>query len=853
MKRISNKKNKKKMTVKAGTTALAVVMAAAGGAVYCLSPAATAVTGGTIEQNNAAGAKSPEKVLKDIIRDAADTSSKSSDMTNGKEETVYLIANASGKTTQTIVSDWLKNGSGKSEISDTSNLTDIENVKGNEKFTQNGDQLTWQAEGNDIYYQGKTEEESPIQVKVTYYLDGKEISPEQLAGKSGKVKIRLDYTNKAKKTVKEKGKDYDVYVPFTVISGLLLDNDKFSNIEVENGKAISNGSRSAVIGYAFPGLEKSLDVTDEDFKKDIDIPDYVEVTADVKDFSLDMTMTCAMPDIMSDLNFDKTLDTSELDDVVDDLSDASGKLADGASALYKGAGKVSDGAEKLSAGTGTLANGTSALQSGAGTLRNGTKSLDSGASKLASGTAELSSGAGKFSKGTQSLRSGISAYTSGVTKLKKGIETLKSKTSSLPKGVKELAEGATKVQGYFEGEDGLVKGAGKLDSGVNSLYKNLSGGATEAEQKKAYQAAAAQVNTAENKKAVKNQVDSSVSKAMASAVSELTSDQTGSEIAAGVKQGYSQAFSSSEYKQTVAAVKKSLMSNAGLTEAQADAAVAAMQKVDQGTVDKASDQVAAGITASIKKKASSASIDTDPIAEKLMSTLADTAGKSAAGAVDSTKKSVAAGIKSGGLVEGTAKLSKGIDQLYQEGIQPLSGGLKELNQSAPALMSGINQLNSGAGELTGNNRKLNSGADTLAGSAKQLAGGAEKVNTGVITLKNGTGKLDTGALSLFKGASKLNQGTVTLKKGAASLASGSRQVTDGAGKLSKNLTKLDQEGIKKLVDSYNGDVKELVNHMEAVRDAGEAYKTFTRLSNHMDGKVKFIIRTDSVTTDSDNN
>ena len=182
MKRISNKKNKKKMTVKAGTTALAVVMAAAGGAVYCLSPAATAVTRGTIEENNAAGAKTPEKVLKDIIKDAADTSSKSSDMTNGKEETVYLIANASGKTTQTIVSDWLKNGSGKSEISDTSNLTGIENVKGNEKFTRNGDQLTWQAEGNDIYYQGKTDEESPIQVKVTYYLDGKEISPEQLAG-----------------------------------------------------------------------------------------------------------------------------------------------------------------------------------------------------------------------------------------------------------------------------------------------------------------------------------------------------------------------------------------------------------------------------------------------------------------------------------------------------------------------------------------------------------------------------------------------------------------------------------------------------------------------------------------------
>lgn len=130
-----------------------------------------------------------------------------------KDESVYLISDANGNVNKTIVVDHLKNKDKKDTLEDASNLSDIENVKGKEKFTQSGDKLTWQAGGKDIYYQGTATEKPPVTQKVTYYLDGKEISPEDLAGKSGKVKIRFDYTNTTSYTETVNGEKQTVSVP----------------------------------------------------------------------------------------------------------------------------------------------------------------------------------------------------------------------------------------------------------------------------------------------------------------------------------------------------------------------------------------------------------------------------------------------------------------------------------------------------------------------------------------------------------------------------------------------------------------------------------------------------------------
>ena len=192
-----------------------------------------------------------------------------------KDQTVYVNADEKGNTDNIIVSNWLKNVSGDSSLTDTTSLKDIQNVKGDETFTQNNDgTITWAADGNDIYYQGTTDAKLPISVKLTYYLDGKEISPTELAGKSGKVKIRIDYENHSQQTMTVNGKQESIHTPFLMVTGMILPTDTFSNVEVTNGKVISEGKNQMVMGIGLPGLADSLKLSDlEDFDE-LEIPGY---------------------------------------------------------------------------------------------------------------------------------------------------------------------------------------------------------------------------------------------------------------------------------------------------------------------------------------------------------------------------------------------------------------------------------------------------------------------------------------------------------------------------------------------------------------------------------------------------
>ena len=193
-----------------------------------------------------------------------------SDNSVQKEETVYVNTTAAGDVTDVTVSDWLKNSgdSSESEIKDTSDLTDIKNVKGDETFTQDGDNLTWSTDGKDIYYQGKTDKELPVSVSIKYYLDGKEISPDDLAGKTGHLKMEVTYTNTSKTTKKVNGKNAEIYSPFVMVTGMILSTDNFANVTVDNGKVISDGSRNIVVGLGMPGMKDSLDL-DSDLADEI--------------------------------------------------------------------------------------------------------------------------------------------------------------------------------------------------------------------------------------------------------------------------------------------------------------------------------------------------------------------------------------------------------------------------------------------------------------------------------------------------------------------------------------------------------------------------------------------------------
>ena len=213
-------------------------------------------------------------------------------MNTDKEETVYVIADSQGKTKEVVVSEWLKNLEGSSTIEDATNLTDIKNVKGDESYKNSGSGIVLESNGSDIYYQGKSNEELPVSVKVTYYLDGKQISPDDLLGKSGKVKIRYDYTNNSSTSVKIDNENSEVYTPFVMATGLMLPTDTFKNVTVSNGEVLSEGNNIVAFGVAMPGLADSLAIDDmENISVDLDITDYFEVTADVEDFSLGMSVT----------------------------------------------------------------------------------------------------------------------------------------------------------------------------------------------------------------------------------------------------------------------------------------------------------------------------------------------------------------------------------------------------------------------------------------------------------------------------------------------------------------------------------------------------------------------------------
>ena len=394
-----------------------------------------------------------------------------------KEETVYVLYDSGSNIKDVIVSDWLKNTKGSDTLEDISDLTDIKNVKGDEIFTDNGGKLSWQADGNDIYYRGNSDKQLPVDVKITYLLDGAETAPENMLGKSGKVTIRYTYTNNQKTTKKINGKDIEVYVPFLMASGTILDGDKFSNVEVTNGKVISDGNRLIVLGMAVPGLSESLGLDNlEDLKDaDIQIPETVEITADVKDFETTASVTVATGELFSQINFDDTETFDELSDKIDELSKAADDLCDGTAKLYKGISDLSDGAGDLSDGIKKLYDGSSKLKSGAGDLYNGSKQLSDGAKTLYNSVGKLSGGISDAKNGSSELVNGISKVQNGSKELVNGADSLKSGISDLFGGGNVLSEGAKTLS---DGMGQLVTGTKTL----NASAKLLSDGITDAKK-----------------------------------------------------------------------------------------------------------------------------------------------------------------------------------------------------------------------------------------------------------------------------------------------------------------------------------------------------------------------------------
>lgn len=843
-------KSKYIVRVVAGVLTIALVGTGIGATAVFAEKNSTAVTA---EADSTTGSSKDADDIADKLMDSVSLKDNDAD----KDESVYLISDANGNVNKTIVVDHLKNKDKKDTLEDASNLSDIENVKGKEKFTQSGDKLTWQAGGKDIYYQGTATEEPPVTQKVTYYLDGKEISPEDLAGKSGKVKIRFDYTNTTSYTETVNGEKQTVSVPFAAVTGLVL-GDGFENIEVTNGKAEVSDSSSVVLGYALPGLKDSLGIKDKDLDGDVNIPEYMEMTADVKNFSMPAAMTFVVN--ASDYVSTDGIDTSDLDDMINDLKDASTQLQDGSKTLAEGTDTLSDGLSTLqsklgtfASGVGTLQNGLKAYTDGVSTLSGGLNTLGNSTGALVSGADKVNSGAGQLASGSATLKDGLKSYTDGASTLAAGVGNLDAGMDTLKSGTDTLSQSAPS----------LVSGVNSLSDGINTLNKALKTPMSDEEVAKYKKAAKAGVDAKLADDTNATSYNNTKKYAAEKYYNEMTSDSSVEKTVESLKANktlYNMIYSTVEaqVKQQIENAIQEYVSN-GVSREEAIKAICGQdydKYVEELSTNNTDSQLKAMAKQVLEGVAGSSKDAVGTSVADAAKTGAETGAQEAViTGINSTKENISNQInakqKSGeSLVSGATKLN--------EGAKVLAEKLPELTKGVANLKDGSSQLSAGAAKLTANNDTLNAGATALNAGASQLSAGTQSLMNSVPTLTSGIKQLVDGSNTLVannaklnSGASQLADGTNQIVSGVDQLTTGSKTLSEGAHTLADGMVQFNEEGINKILDAYNGDLKPFTDKLQAVIDAGEEYQTYSAIADGQTGSVKFIYKLASIDAKAD--
>ncbi|SHJ24632.1 autotransporter outer membrane beta-barrel domain-containing protein [Hespellia stercorisuis] len=950
-------------------------------------------------------ADTAERDLVNTIKEST-SSSKNTTAVPTKDETVYAKVDASGSVQSVTVSDQLKNVTDETKITDVSMLKDIENVKGDETFSRNSNKLTWNGDGADIVYQGTTTVSLPVGVKVMYTLDGREISADELKGKSGHLKIRYEYMNMTGSTAAN-------FTPFLMATGVVIDTDMFNNVTVKNGKISSDGDRDLVIGMGLPRVKAELGADD------LDIPDYFEMEADVTDYKAPEAVTIATNEIFNQLD---TNGFSSLDDLkasMMKLGDASRQLVEGSGTLSNGTRTLRSGADTLAAGTKTLAAGADTLLAGTSSLAEGSETLAAGNASLADGlkqmkeqTAELpaqttvlveglrtaeestsasnteglSAGAGTLDAGAGVLQSGIKTVGSGIaslnagfagtqvangapglvegsTALKDGAAKLASGAAVAAAGTSELAEGSVTLASGIQSAGTVV---GQLETGAENLGAGMGMVKTYTQMvledygyiaPAASQLAASAQNVAdeassledvsdltESAEAVKNSAGEAAGQAAAAAdsansastsvqeaqtaVDSVGNDTSGTDNALGVLYSIS---GSEEIPEDVQAAINEAIGNLESQQA-ADAATndalacasASMVNAQTGVDATAASAEALGAAAgnvqeqaaALQTLAPDVHVDAQQLSEDaavLGETMTATQqhvmalqtyetavsdGLNGDGAENPGLIAGLQGLQAGfdgedGLVNGANKITVGLNgngtaaypglkagtAAISDGLNAPGAGLKDgaatLNTGILRAADGVAQLNAGVNTGTAATDSLVAGAAKLKAGSSQLFTGVQTLDAGLVKLYAGSQQLADGSVTLVKGISaakdgadqaasgaasaadgagqvndgtaSLNTGLRTLQSGTGALVDGVQKLDDGADTLNKGMIEFDETGIQKLTKAFDGDIDGMLNKLNTMLDASKQYKSFSGISNDMDGSVKFIFISDADT------
>lgn len=769
-----------------------------------------------------------------LCAQAADRTNAASSQTEGsgeakakKEETVYVKTDASGAVKKVTVSDQLKNITDLTQIEDVSELAGIENVKGDETFEEKDGGLVWDGEQKEICYQGTTTKELPVQVDISYRLDGKEMTAEELAGKSGHLEIRYTYKNG---TAAQGG-----YTPFLMATGLILDTEKFANVTVDHGKIVSDGDRDIVIGMGVPQMKETLGT------EDLDIPEGFTVEADVTDYETVQGMTVATNSVFNELSTDQF-------DSLEDLEGSMGELQSASRQLVSGSGELKSGLDTLLAASGTLTGGIDALaaggntlMAGAGTLQNGANALDAGLGTasakvnqtLLPGVRQLDAGVGQME---ESLNAALPTLANGVSGLNQAMNTgnasagtpsLVSAAGALKDGAEQASAGAAALSGALtqvgtgvsalnSGIGAVAEQTGALKEGAAALYGVLS------QMSGSQQAAVsgeAEVTNAAGAASGTASVTYDGNAQNAGAIASLQAALGDENLSDAARENINAALSQLQTTQTV--------SGAATME---DAVIASGTATVNTTVSVQNPNVTQALGIAAQVKDGTAAVDDAMNREGGIAGSAAYLNAAVQGNGTAEQPGLAAAaeaLRAGNadLASGAAALKGGIDQVAA-GAGALDAGVNGAGGLTEQVQGGVSQLKTGTGQLLSGvdgEEGLAAGLQKLAGGAAQIAAGSEELHTGAGTLSGGIG---------------------TLQSGSGELVGGVQKLADGAGELNDGMIRFDAEGIEKLVGAFDGDIGGLLGKLNEMLDASRSYKNFSGISDGMDGEVKFIFVTD---------
>jgi len=878
-----------------------------------------------------------------------------------KHETVYVFTDAQGNVDETQVTDWLKNIGGVDEITDSTTLKGIENIKGDETFTENGGKLVWKSGGNDIYYQGTTNQALPVSVKLTYLLDGRTVTPEEIAGANGEVTIRVAYQNTEKSG--------DSYVPFMMVTGILMPSSSVSGVKVDHGTVISEGNNTIAVCYGFPGMQENLDearagidedTLDEDASEKLDaisIPESAEITMRAEDFKESMVMTFALSDILSDE--DGSVDLGKIEDKAEDtigeLTDASSKLKDGTQQLSDGLQEANDklpeftdgmnelenGVEQYTDGVAQVAEGASALKAGTSQLRGTVDSfasdkkqlqeIGSTASKAAKKTAEesakqqvpeLKKQAGAAAEAQ--AKNSVDAQAKGAAQQAGAAAEAQAKNSvdTQAKGAAQQAAAAAEAQAK-NSVDAQAKGAAQQAGAAaeaqtkNSVDAQAKGAAQQA-------AAAAKQSASQNIDAQAEGAAQQAAAAAKQAASKNLDDQAAAVGAQAARQAMSQDYS--EYTKLMAQginssvnqkISETMTEKLGQAKQAAQSidvssgasniyaaieagtmseeeAVAAITQLAQAAASGTVDQIAAGMgSVDITKQVEDGL--KDPVntiaaavaeqtaenvykqavpaaAEQAASQTADSvvrqavpaaAEQAAAQTADSVvRQAVPEAAKQAAAQTADSVVRQAVPEAAKQAAAQTADSV--VRQAVPEAAkqaasqtadSVVRQAVPETAKQTAESVIEQSAVETAGTVASQVADEvAQEVAVQVVdNFKDGAAQLDDGAGQLEAGAKKLNgssseliSGVQQLAGGADTLADGVAQLLAGSIELKDGMAKFDEEGIQKVADLYDKDMKPLMESFENMKAAAGSYKSYSGAADGMKSSVRFIIKSEEI-------